>query len=130
MNLLIMHQYRVRTIYKPGLDLFIADWLSRHNHKENKDAEIPGMQLNIDAIETMTDIPDCMTMQQLQQATSKDDHLQQLKDYIIRGWPENKDQMPQDIQTYWAFQDDMAVIDGVLLKGRCVVILESFKNRH
>ena len=29
-------------------------------------------------------------IQQLQQATSQDDHLQQFKDYIIRGWPENK----------------------------------------
>ena len=84
-----MHQYRVRIIYKPGPALFIADWLSRQNYKENKDAEIPGMQLNIDAIQT-TNIPDCMTIKQLQQATSQDYHLQQLKEYIIRGWPENK----------------------------------------
>ena len=27
--LLRLHQYRVRIIYKPGPDLFIADWLSR-----------------------------------------------------------------------------------------------------
>ena len=59
--LLRIHQYRVRIIYKPGLDLFIADWLSRQNHKESKDAEIPDMQLNIDAIQT-TNIPDCMTI--------------------------------------------------------------------
>ena len=30
--LLRIHQYRVRIIYKPGPDLFMADWLSRHNH--------------------------------------------------------------------------------------------------
>ena len=70
-----IHHYRVRVINKPGLDLFITDWLSRQNHKENKDPEIPGMQMNIDAIETMTNIPDCMTLQWLQQATSQDDHL-------------------------------------------------------
>ena len=32
---------------KPVPDLFIADWLSRKNHKENKDEEINGMQVNI-----------------------------------------------------------------------------------
>ena len=32
--LLRINQYRVRIIYKPGPDLFIADWLSRQNHKE------------------------------------------------------------------------------------------------
>ena len=57
MLLLRIHQYQVRIIYKCGPDLFIVDWLSRQNHKENKDAEIPGMQLNIDAIHTMTNIP-------------------------------------------------------------------------
>ena len=77
--ILRMCQYRVRIIYKPGLDLFITNWLSRQIYKENKDAEIPGMELNIDATETTRNIPDCMIIQQLQQATPQDDHLQQLK---------------------------------------------------
>ena len=55
------------------------DQVFRQNPKENKDAEISGMQLNIEAIQTMTNISDCITIQQLQQATSQDDHLQQLK---------------------------------------------------
>ena len=42
--------------------MFIADWLSRQNHKENKNAGIPGMQLNIDTIQTTANILDCMTM--------------------------------------------------------------------
>ena len=58
-----------------------------------KDVEIPGMQLIIDAIQTMINIPDCTIIQQLQQVTSQDEHLQELKDNIIRGWPENKDQI-------------------------------------
>ena len=51
--LLTIHQYRVRFKYKPEPDLFIADWLSRQNHKENKDTEIPGMQLNMDSIKQL-----------------------------------------------------------------------------
>ena len=31
-----------------------------------------------------------MTIQHLPQATLQDEHLQQLKGYIITGWPENK----------------------------------------
>ena len=64
-----------------------------------KEAEIAGMQLIIDAIQTTTNIPDCITIQQLHQATLQDNHLQQLEKYIIRGWPENKDQIPQDMHT-------------------------------
>ena len=31
--LLRIHQYNIRILYKPGQWLFIADWLSRHNHQ-------------------------------------------------------------------------------------------------
>ena len=56
-------------MYKPGHGLFIAGCLSRQHHKENKDAEIPGMQLNSDSIQTTANIPDCMTIHELQQTT-------------------------------------------------------------
>ena len=49
----------------------------------------------------------------LQQAMSQDKHLQNLKEHIIQGWPENNDQIPQDMRTYCTFQDDTAVNDGV-----------------
>ena len=33
--LLRIYQFRVRILYKPAPDLFITDWLPRHNHTEN-----------------------------------------------------------------------------------------------
>ena len=69
--LLRIQQYRVSIIYKPGSNLVKAYWLSRQNHKKSKDEEISGMQLNVDAIQTTTNTPDCMMMQQLQQAISR-----------------------------------------------------------
>ena len=68
-------------------------------------------------------MPEGMTMYELQQATSQDQHLQFLKDYIIQGWPEGRDQTPQDIRTYWTFRDDMAVTVWIIIKGRCTVVL-------
>ena len=61
--LLRIHQYRVRIIYKPVPDLFIVDQLSRQNHSENKGKEIAGMQLSIKAIQSTTNILQCMKMQ-------------------------------------------------------------------
>ena len=34
--LLKIHQYRVQVIHKPGPDIFIGDWLLRHNHAEGR----------------------------------------------------------------------------------------------
>ena len=71
-----IYQYWVRIIYKPGPDFFIMDWLSRHNHMENKDEEICGMDVRVDAIQMTTYIWECMSITQIQQATMHDEHLQ------------------------------------------------------
>ena len=69
----------MQILYKPGPEIFIADCLSHHNHKENKDKPIQGMYIRVDAIQSMTDVPECMSISQFQQATMQDGHLQWLK---------------------------------------------------
>ena len=49
-----------KKLYKAVPQLFITDWLSRHSHKTSKDKEMPGRHITIKAIESCTDIPDCM----------------------------------------------------------------------
>ena len=114
-------------IYKPGQELFIGDWLSRHNHTENKDKEIHGMDIQVNTMQTTLNIPECMSILQTQLATVQDEHLQWLKGYIIVGWPEIKDQVQCNIRTYWPFRDDMAVINGIIMKGRSVIIPDILK---
>ena len=124
--LLQIHLYQVRIIYKPGSQLFIMDWLSRHNHIENKDEEICGMDM-VDGIQRSTNIPECMSITQIQQMTTQNEHLQWLRGYIITGWPEIKDQVQHDIWSYWSFRDDMAVIDGIIMKDSHAIIPEVLK---
>ena len=81
----------------------------------------------VDAIQASMNVLGCMLVQQIQQATVQDEHLQQLKGFIIAGWQENKEQVHQDIRAYWSFRDDMAVVDGVIMKGRCIGIPEALK---
>ena len=88
------------------------------------------MNIHVDAIQTATNIPQCMLIPQLQQATARDNHLQWLKGYIIIGWPENRGQIPWDVRMYWLFQDDMAVIERIIMKGRYVLIQEVLKTQE
>ena len=46
---------------------------------ENKDEEIHGMDIRVGTIQTSMNIPECMSIPQIQQATAQDEHLQQLK---------------------------------------------------
>ena len=124
-----IHQYRVQILYKPGPEIFIADWLSCHNHEGNKDESIQGMDIRVDIILSMTDIPECMSISQIQQATVQDGHLQHLKNIIISGWPTMKDQLHFDIRPYWSYKDDLAVIDDIVMKGRCIIIPKGQKQQ-
>ena len=76
--LLKNHQYRAQILYKPGPEIFIADWLSCHNHKD-KAEPIKDMDIRVDAIQSMTDISECMSILHTQQTTVQDEHLQCLK---------------------------------------------------
>ena len=52
------HQYRIQILYKPGTEIFIADWLLRNNHVEGKDKPIKDMDVSVDAIKTSVDMPE------------------------------------------------------------------------
>ena len=80
------------------------------------------MDIRIDTIQSMTDIPQCMSMSQIQQASTQDDHFQCLKCFIITGWPSMKDELHADLKPYWLYRDELAVIDRIMLKGRHIVI--------
>ena len=72
--LLKIHQYRVQIMYKPGPDIFIADWLSRHNHVEGKDKLIEDMDIQVDAIQNTTEMLSVSLLVEIQRALVRDDH--------------------------------------------------------
>ena len=39
----------------------------------------------VDAIQSATDMPECVSVAEIQQASMQDDHLQKLKNLIIAG---------------------------------------------
>ena len=127
--LLKIHQYRVWIIYKLGPEIVIADWLSWHSHVEGKDKPIKDMDIKVDAIWIVTDIQECISISQIQQASTQDDHLQCLKSFIIAGWPSTKDEFHTDLKPYWSYRDKLAVIDGVILKSRHIIIPASLKQQ-
>ena len=80
------------------------------------------MDIRVDAIQSMIDIPECMSISQIQQAMAWDGYLQWLENNIISGWPATKDQLHLDIRPYWSYKDDLAVSDGIVMKGSHIII--------
>ena len=83
----------------------------------------------MDAIQSLVEMPECISIEKIQHASLQDVHLLQLKRFIITGWPHTKDELYTDIRPYWPYRDELAVIDGVILKGRCIIIPDSLKQQ-
>ena len=83
----------------------------------------------MDAIQSSVDMPECISIEEIQHALLQDAHLQQLKTFIIAGWPYTKDELHTEIRLYWLYRDELVVIDGVILKGRHIIISDSLKQQ-
>ncbi|KAL3244465.1 hypothetical protein MRX96_002228 [Rhipicephalus microplus] len=54
--------------------------------------------------------------------TSKDDVLQQVKTWILQGWPRRLGSEEQQYQPYFARRHELAVSNGILYWGHPVVL--------
>ena len=68
------------------------------------------------------DVPECMSISQIQQVTMQDEHLQHLENNIISGWLATNDQLHIHVRPCWTYKDDLVVIDGIVIKCRCIII--------
>ena len=44
------------------------------------------------------------------------------KNIIITGLLSTEDKLCIDIRPYWPYRDDLAVLDGVVMKGRHIIV--------
>ena len=50
-----------------------------------------------------------------------------LMETIIQGWPDSIKDLPTDVRVFWSFRDELAVEDGIIFKGKQVLIPESLR---
>ena len=76
------------------------------------------MDVDINAIEACTVIPEYMTAEEISHAMQHYDHLNALMMYVIHGWPSTGVEVKEDVQPYWPFRDNKVVIDRITMKGK------------
>ena len=50
----------------------------------------------------------------IQRETQSDATLRQLRETIMKGWPESMNDLTDSLKPYWCFRDELAVIDRQL----------------
>ena len=115
--LLRLQTYDVKIRYLPGKEMMLADSLSR---SPSKDSTAIDLDLQIHHVQFTP-----QRLDQIRRETKQDAELKQLMETIVVGWPEKRRDVPRQIQPYWPFRDELAVEDGLVLKGPRVIIPRS-----
>ena len=68
------------------------------------------------------------TMRLLRPAIAEDGHMQTLKQTILAGCPENRADVNTDIASYFSMRDELAVHDGLIFRGECVIVPHGIKH--
>ena len=58
------------------------DQVSRCSHQTNRDEEIPGINITINATESCMDITDSMTAEEISSANTDDEHQSMLSEHV------------------------------------------------
>ena len=105
--------YNFKIRYIPGPTNQIADCLSRLGVQKDY-ISLPKLQVNqiTSQLKARED-----SLHKIRQATLADDALMMLKHIIHHGWPKTVQEVPQEIQKYWTFREELTIEDGLILKG-------------
>ena len=101
--MLKLQMYDIDVRYQKGSEMHIADLLSRAHLKEAEEE-------SFEHINATKYLPIGEARQKrLREATSEDGSLRTLSEIITKGWPERKQEIPEDIRIYFNQRDELTI---------------------
>lgn len=112
-------RYHFSLKWAKGSTLLIADTLSR--------AYIQCLSTKEIVNEPRHHVPDT-TIQRVKEELRKDESLQQLKEYILKGFPEEKAKVPNNIKPYFDERHSLTIEDDLIVKGQQILIPQAMRK--
>ena len=100
--------------YKPGKQMMLADAMSRQPSSESTQIDL---DIQVSFVQFST-----QKLQSIREATQADDELCSLRAVIVDGWPDSQRHLAAPLRPYWSCRDELAVEDGLIMKGDRLVI--------
>ena len=120
--LLKLQRYSLKVVYKKGAELFVADQLSRAYIPEVPNDHLEE-ELEVNVVLPVSDDK----LQELKDATQKDEVLRKLRNFVEFGWPDHLKDVDRSVASYWDFKEYICVSDDLLFKGDRLIVPESMR---
>ena len=116
--------------------MIIADVLSRLPNPEKNDE----ISLDVTVDDIMLEVDDenaCRIdlinfsinkRMQLREMSTADHKLCALQRVVYSGRPDTIKDLPKDLRPYWSYRDEIGISDGVIFKGKQVIIPDAMRS--
>ncbi len=120
-----LFQYDFQVVYRPGKDNIVADCLSRAYEDAATSSQVQPSDLSVEdssednLIQTIfgSVSNSVVTLQNIAEATAADQTLSKVLQFVVKGWPTDKRQVPDEVQYYCTLQQELSVC----YDGKCLV---------
>ena len=125
--MLRLHRYDIRVEYLKGKENVIADALSRVSPLPPSKVDMEHTDLvAINHLQKMQEVG-VDTFENLRRLTTLDPGLQQMKVYVMQGWPETIQACNAAVKPYWTFKEQISLEDGILYKDARFIVPETLQ---
>jgi len=119
--LIRLRTYDIDIIYVGANKVLLSDTLSRLVTPGKDAVTIPNLDVKIAQVLKIKPT----RLETMQHETKTDPALTSLQELITRGWPQSKQDLPEELHPYWCMRDELSILDGLILKGHRVVVPSS-----
>ena len=125
--------YNIEFHHQEGTKMHLSDALSRLNTHDNaveksKAKPVADFNITIHDVEILTGFKS-LSLHQVHQETECDADMQLLKQHIFDVFPRSRSCLPEPIWPYFNYRECLSVVDGVIMKGLCIVIPASLRTK-
>lgn len=133
--ILCLQRYNLKLKYVRGTEMVLADTLSRAPENTvvfDKTYDIYKLKKVFEYIEEVNILDTIRvrdtTISKIRAATKEDEAMQALKQLIINGWPQDKNELVDTVKCYWSFREELVVVEDLIMKGDRILIPTSLRK--
>ena len=125
--LLRLQGYEINLVYRSGKSMELSDTLSRAYLQ----TEIPTpFEKEVELVSSM----ECLSLaaarlDDIRVSTEADEGMKELKNVILKGWPEKRSDVSRNVSQYFGVRDELTVQDELVYRGQRVVVPQSLRKR-
>ena len=108
--LLKLTKYDLVVRYVPGKQQVISDCLSRAPLSETEPFSEPEDVIGVNLVEELG--LESSTLKRFKDSSSADETSRVVMEYVLNGWPSEKEQVDEPAREYWNFRKELSVEDG------------------